>query len=67
MDNEFNKVTDHVPNVILNTPAASEHVSRAQDSSHQGALPRYPLHPTLHPFPANQACTSTPSCRHVVE
>jgi hypothetical protein len=26
MDNEFNKVTDHAPNVILNTPAASEHV-----------------------------------------
>jgi len=26
MDNEFNKVTDHVPNLILNTPAASEHV-----------------------------------------
>ena len=26
MDNEINKVTDHVPNVIVNTPAASEHV-----------------------------------------
>ncbi len=26
MDNEFNKVIDHAPNVILNTTAASEHV-----------------------------------------
>jgi hypothetical protein len=26
MDNEFNKVIDHTPNVILNTTAASEHV-----------------------------------------
>ena len=26
MDNEFNKVTDRAPTVILNTPAASEHV-----------------------------------------
>jgi hypothetical protein len=26
MDNEFNKVVDHAPNVILNTTAASEHV-----------------------------------------
>ena len=26
MDNEFDKVTDHAPNVIIKTPAASEHV-----------------------------------------
>ncbi len=26
MDNEFNKVVDHAPNVIINTTAASEHV-----------------------------------------
>jgi hypothetical protein len=26
MDNEFNKVTDHAPHVIINTHAASEHV-----------------------------------------
>ena len=26
MDNEFDKVKDHVPHAILNTPAASEHV-----------------------------------------
>jgi hypothetical protein len=30
MDSEFNKVTDHAPNVILNTPAASEHVGEIE-------------------------------------
>jgi len=29
-DNDFDKVTDHAPNVIINTPTASEHVDEIE-------------------------------------
>ncbi len=30
MDNEFAKVSDHIPNVAMNTPAASEHIAEIE-------------------------------------
>jgi hypothetical protein len=49
MDNKFAKVSDHIPNVAMNTPAALEHISEIECRIHvikERAMVSYALYPT---------------------
>ena len=49
MDNEFNKVRDHIPEININTPVAAKHVGEIEHKiqGYQGTRTRDHLYPPM--------------------